>query len=212
MPNWCITEFTITASNASLKVLNEKFEEAFKVDTIENDFGSEWIGNLLVVAGEDEDYILHGSYNCRGWISYYEYREGNNICLSTESAWSPSTDCIRLFCSKFVDDADITYVATEPGNLIFLTNDSDVEGKCDIYTYINRSDTRLTDEDYDILESFDKYDYLSLDEDEVKDILKDISVFKGKADRMTVDEMTDYINRNTDNSVCVNVYEYEELL
>ena len=134
MPNWCKTNVTITASPESIDVLVKEFMDAMRSNPLEADFGNRWLGNLLLHIGMDSEAVIRGDVRCRGEVSWLEKQNDTSLHLELLSAWNPAMQCIKLFCDHFVKDAEILYVAEEPGNMLYWTNNPDVAGRVFIET------------------------------------------------------------------------------
>lgn len=137
MPNWCYTNITIYHNDEEkLKAFYDKIEEWRSKPFKENDFDKYsmgWLGNIVGNAGlaewkkvgEREGFVPNIS--CRGSIQTFELH-GNRININTETAWCPMMQMWQKLCDKYLPDAEIFYMAEEPGCELFETNDPDVIG------------------------------------------------------------------------------------
>ena len=129
MPNWCFSRVQITGPENEIKVLNDEFEKAFKIDQVENSWGKTWLGNLVLHLKKDWQEIP-----CRGEICYYDHSEPDKISLDVETAWAPLLRPIILMVDEYAPNADIIYTAEEPGCCLFVSNDPEVAGRICIET------------------------------------------------------------------------------
>ena len=127
MPNWCYTIIKLYNTPEKITALDKALQEAQKEWRVKSDFGSMWLGNLLVHMGYSKDEVVNGDIRCRGSITDISVSK-EEINLATETAWSPMLQVIRLFADKFAPDTEITYTAEEPGCELYWTNDPDYEG------------------------------------------------------------------------------------
>lgn len=137
MPNWCMTGITIT-SNGKLKKCFDEMQEALSSNPANAGFGNEWLGNLLLHIGMDEDEVVCGDIRCRGYVCDLTYDSGeacDEIVMHTESAWCPATKAIMMFVDKYCDDYEFLYWADEPGNGLYCSNDPSIAGKVSIDFY-----------------------------------------------------------------------------
>lgn len=128
MPNWCFTNVAIHDDEGKIDTLFDEFSKALSIKS-GSDFGTGWLGNLLMHIGYSEDDASYGQVRCRGTVLSAEKVDKNEINLQTESAWSPHLECVRLFVEKYSDTAEIIYSAEEPGLELYCTNDPLLVGK-----------------------------------------------------------------------------------
>lgn len=122
MPNWCITNHTIVGEEKELSELYNLMKklEDMKTPLVENGFGSDWLGCLVVALGKKWQ-----EYRCRGCWTCLEKHEGS-ITFDTTTAWCPMNEVFDLLCEKFPSISHY-YYAEEPGCCIYETNDIDGE-------------------------------------------------------------------------------------
>lgn len=129
MPNWCSTEITITCKDMSeAKKLYELVEDWTSSDKMENGFGHNWLGNVVLGSGigtVDED--VNTDIRCRGYITD-KYYSGNKVRISTETAWAPMLRMWVLIMAKYTPGAQINYEAVESGMEIYSTNWQEMAG------------------------------------------------------------------------------------
>ena len=59
MPNWSLTEYSITNKDQNLlETLKKGFDNAFQITKIKNDFGEKWLGNILSYLGMSDDEVM----------------------------------------------------------------------------------------------------------------------------------------------------------
>ena len=137
MPNWCYSNITIYHNDEEkLKAFYDKIEEWRKKPFKQNDFdkySKGWLGNIVgnsglakwKKVGERKDFVPN--INCRGSIQTLEL-DNRRILITTETAWCPMMQMWQKLCDKYLPDAEIFYMAEEPGCGLFETNDPDVIG------------------------------------------------------------------------------------
>ena len=114
MPNWECCDYDITDTRDNISLLAHEFEQA-KKHNAENDFGENWMGNLMVHIGypyKDVCKRANGCPNARGEIVGFSIHNNDNtgmstLSIQTETAWSPLHDCIVQFCRFFLPDCEI---------------------------------------------------------------------------------------------------------
>lgn len=129
MPNWCYSNITIQSDD------KQKLEELYNLilkwtdhSLIENDFGDNWLGNIVEGSGiatcrKGNFYDANNKLvSCRGTLDYVDFYT-QDIMISTDTAWAPATKMWQLICDKYLpSDYEIFYDASEPGCGIFSTN------------------------------------------------------------------------------------------
>lgn len=132
MPNWCYSNITIQSDD------KQKLEELYNLilkwtdhSLIENDFGDNWLGNIVEGSGiatyrKENFYDANNKLiSCRGTLDYVDFYT-QDIMISTDTAWAPATKMWQLICDKYLpSDYEIFYDASEPGCGIFSTNRPD---------------------------------------------------------------------------------------
>lgn len=123
MPNWCLTQMIFHGEKEELNDLHNKIEKWASGKLYENDFGSTWLGNILIGAGlenridSDVDQL-----RCRGYITYlgevesFKDSDEATFNLDTETAWAPMclmwSEVIHTLGYKSIG---FSYCAEEPG-------------------------------------------------------------------------------------------------
>ncbi len=134
MANWCYTNITISHKDQGLlEGFFEKIEEWTSKDYVKNDFGHNWLGNIVGNSGiakwTDDFHTDSGEYiKARGTLNERHLNKGY-INLATKTAWGPMMRMWVLVCEKYLPGAEIIFTAEESGNLLYQTNDPDLEGK-----------------------------------------------------------------------------------
>ena len=120
MPNWCSTAYVIEGNAKEVKSLYELMKglQERKEPSVENGFGTSWLGCLVDGLGGDWNKTY-----CRGDWSNLEMN-GDNLQFTTETAWSPCNEVFDLVCEKF-PSLHYYYQAEEPGCVFYQTNDSE---------------------------------------------------------------------------------------
>lgn len=123
MPNWCYTQYRF---EGDVQKLYDYIETATSRNFMENGFGTSWLGNLVLAAGEytEEDMRAQTVPECRGWIDSYMLKNGYLI-VETETAWGPMHDVWDYVIEYLEADISYLYYADEPSCEIHETNDSE---------------------------------------------------------------------------------------
>ena len=161
MANCCCTDLWIRGDHESInKIWNE-------LQIIEANHSPHIIPEraLLDHVGIDAKTVC-----CRGDIAYMD-RQGDEIKLSQDDAWSPNLGAISMFCDKIAPESvGITYLAIEPGCDIFMTDDADYEDKW----LLDLWDTE------GLPDCFDGMDYEFMSDDDLKSLLERALGYKRK--------------------------------
>lgn len=128
MPNWCNTSMTIEGPKAEIESIHRKIKEWTSRNYVENDFGKNWLGNIVVGAGFSYKLLA-----CRGLISFMDEeitarQDEPGIYyfqIQYESAWTDINGTWETILKKYAPNCEIYYVAEELGNEYFVTNDRD---------------------------------------------------------------------------------------
>ncbi|MBO7715866.1 MAG: hypothetical protein J6S85_20045 [Methanobrevibacter sp.] len=138
MPNWCNTSITINHENKEeLKKMFDKVQKWLETDILNHGFRARtWLGNILGNSGladwiEDEGFVTPSGekIRARSSVEMLEYNEVEGIRIFQEDAWSPMLRVWQLIFDEFLPESQIIYTAEESGNILYLTNDPDYEGK-----------------------------------------------------------------------------------
>lgn len=118
MPNWCSTAYAIDGDAKEVKQLYELMKELEEREkpSVENGFGTTWLGCLVDALGEDWQKVC-----CRGSWSGLEM-DGDVLRFFTETAWSPCNETFDLVREAF-PSLYYYFQAEEPGMGIYETND-----------------------------------------------------------------------------------------
>lgn len=128
MPNWCNTSMTIEGPKAEIESIHRKIKEWTSRNYVENDFGKNWLGNIVVGAGFSYKLLA-----CRGLISFMDEeitaRQDEPgvyyFQVQYESAWTDINGTWETILERHAPNCEIYYVAEELGNEYFVTNDRD---------------------------------------------------------------------------------------
>lgn len=124
MPNWCDTEYIVTGPKEQLERLfniMNNLENMPDPGLIDNDFGSSWLGNLVMALGKDPDTIGR----CRGTWYGLELKE-DRLIFWTCTAWCEADDTRHLLESCF-PNLTFYFMSEELGCDYWATND--INGK-----------------------------------------------------------------------------------
>lgn len=130
MPNWCYTNITISHENETEVEKLEKFVDKWtSKDHMDNGFGHKWLGNIVLGSGVGTiDTGKETDLRCRGTIIDY-YRSGNELVISTETAWTPMLQIWVKVIDKYLPGGELIYSTDEGGFDINDTNDPELVGK-----------------------------------------------------------------------------------
>lgn len=128
MPNWCSTDMIIEGPKREVEAFHKNVLKWTSKNYVENDFGKNWLGNIVVGAGFSYKLLA-----CRGAITYMDEeitarQDEPGIYyfqVQYESAWTDINGTWETILEKFAPNCDIYYVAEELGNEYFVTNDRD---------------------------------------------------------------------------------------
>lgn len=118
MPNWCSTAYVIDGDAKEVKQLYELMKglEERKTPSVENGFGTTWLGCLVDALGKDWNDV-----RCRGSWNGLEM-DGDVLKFSTETAWAPCSETFDLVREAF-PNLRYYFQAEEPGMEVYETND-----------------------------------------------------------------------------------------
>lgn len=119
MPNWCYTDIIIDGPDDEIISLYGEF--------------TKW--NDAPRRNELWQFLAHAglnqvNYRCRGIIDYMncDMRKNNShIAIGTETAWIPMIQMWRDIVAKYSKNCKIFFRAEEPGQEIYMTNDTNYE-------------------------------------------------------------------------------------
>ena len=125
MPNWCYTKYCFYGDSAAIKTLGKDIKRFTSKNYRENDFGKNWLGNVLLGYG----FAYEGnSFSFRG--SILDMEEGKDcLFLSTETAWAPMPEMWDAIFEKHFKAEDETilisyvFLSEEPGCALYVNTD-----------------------------------------------------------------------------------------
>ena len=127
MANNCSTTYTLHCEDEKqLDAFEKNMEEALERKELENEgISSSWLGWLIIQSGAAtlDDILNTQKYQCRGYISWWERTDFDEITIDVITAWIPMHDAILEMAAAFAPDAEIIYRAEELGCEIVQTND-----------------------------------------------------------------------------------------
>lgn len=123
MPNWCYTGINIKCSSEEeAEYLYKKIQKWTSVNYCCNDFGLNWLGNIVGNSGVGKIKDGRSSVDCRGELIYLDLND-NEVIVETETAWKPMLQMWKRICDKYlVEGYGIEYSAEEPGLGLYVTN------------------------------------------------------------------------------------------
>ena len=123
MPNWCSTAYVIDGDAKEVKQLYELMKglEERKTPSVENGFGTTWLGCLVDALGKDWNDV-----RCRGSWNGLEM-DGDVLKFSTETAWAPCSETFDLVREAF-PNLRYYFQAEEPGMEVYdLSSDCSLQ-------------------------------------------------------------------------------------
>lgn len=130
MPNWCCNSEIIAGPKEEVEKLRDLIEEWTSKNYVENGFGLEWLGNIVIGAGfmiYDDD-PEHG-FHCRGNLSdVLEIEEGTDgedwkLHFQSLTACIPMPEMWYAIVAKYAPHCNYYYFSEEHGNLLYQSND-----------------------------------------------------------------------------------------
>lgn len=210
MPNWCITNATVTTdSEKTAKTVYDKLNEWLKEPEGKSmsDFGDGWLGNLAVNSGvlDSYDEIDKGAdaMAVRGSVDDIQL-DGTDVKLSMCTAWGPMMEPLyRAIEKNFGFDAiDITYASMEPGMVLFITNDESLVDK--YFVEIDENADESIKKAFDIEDGYYEDTY---DEDDLAYNLR--TLFGIDDESVSIDELLDRVSEL--DGIYIYLWEYEDI-
>ena len=123
MPNWCFTTYKIEGDKKEIQDLYQKLNSLSerKESLIKNDFGKNWLGNVVHLFGGNWEDIY-----CRGTFESLEILADGILQFDTETAWVEINE-VWEFVKKSYPSIQYFWVAEECACEYYATNDT--EGK-----------------------------------------------------------------------------------
>lgn len=126
MPDWCDTEYFIKGDRDQLSRLHElmlSIESGQHPGLIKTDLWTTWLGNLVMVLGEDHFTIGR----CRGWWYGLEFDlEQGELHFWTTTAWCEADDTRHLIERNF-PDIKFYFMSEDSGCGYWVKNNVDSE-------------------------------------------------------------------------------------
>ena len=130
MPNWCCNCEIIAGPKEEVKKLRDLIEEWTSKNYVENGFGLEWLGNIVIGAGFTiyDDDPVNGFY-CRGNLSdALEIEEGKDgedweLHFQSLTAGGPMPQMWYAIVAKYAPHCKYYYYSEEHGNQFYESND-----------------------------------------------------------------------------------------
>lgn len=120
MPNWCISENYIHGPKTEIDTLYGKITEFTKHNAKENDFGLNWLGNIILNSGfQTTDEDNENGFECKGSIVEYEIISEDVLGLFIESAYEQMNKIWLALIEKYAPNCKLHFIAYEPNNNIY---------------------------------------------------------------------------------------------
>ena len=197
MPNWCSTQVTINSSKEEITSIKNVIEKIQELNLVKNSWGGTWLGLFLHHLGEYDEDSQQASCSCRGSV-YISDADEDTIVLDVESAWSPHVGPIVKLCEKYAPNAEIMYMAIEPGCCIYISNDPTVVGQYLLDVW----------DSYELPESLSGEDYDFLDEIELRDTL--IEALDG-CEQNSTKQLIEEAHEKYGNKLSINQFQHADL-
>lgn len=147
MPNWCYTMYVAEGPKTQLQKLYDTMNAITAIPfpgIIENDFGSSWLGNLVMVLGLDPRN--HSDFRCRGSFEDVTIDpDDGRLRFYTSTAWCEADDTRHLIEEKF-PGVHLYFMSEEFGCGYWETNDT--EGKYFRDRFYFQPEDYLDDDNY----------------------------------------------------------------
>ena len=141
MTNWCMTRIQIRHEDKNkLAEFKEIIENCTKQNLAENGFGPKWLGNIVLHEGLGTiSENISTDVKCRGSLVDMYLDAADGLIVDTETAWLPCLNLWSKLLEKYLPDAELIYIADEPGCDLFITNDPDYVDKyyLDVFEDVN---------------------------------------------------------------------------
>lgn len=144
MPNWCSTKITFTPNKpGALEALNHLYENLMQMQDDRQKNKDVREGMIWEVDIEERFSLDIDDYK-RGYFDYInEQNEDGSFTVFLEDAWGPNLSWWKALLDTMygVDTIKMLYVAEEPGQAIFCTNDRDELPMYNAYMQFNHQDS-----------------------------------------------------------------------
>lgn len=145
MPNWCETRLTFSSNGteegnkALIDFYNNLISILSKNEYDGKDVWEETIENTLFSMHEElKDKTINRYYNKRGYIDFIDTINNECFHMVCYDAWCPNIEFWYILVTTLYQNLiDIQYIAHEPGNNLFETNDKGLLPRYNIWLYIN---------------------------------------------------------------------------
>ena len=147
MPNWCSTNITFTPNKpGALEALNHLYENIMQMKD-ERQKNKDVREGMIWEVDLEERFNLDIDDYKRGYFDYIEEQnEDGSFTVFLEDAWGPNLSWWKALLDTMygVDTIKMVYVAEEPGQAIFCTNDKDIMPMYSAYmNFINQDSLQL---------------------------------------------------------------------
>ena len=191
MANCCMTDISIIAEPNEIDILWHHLQKASAFEC-NNKSTPGWLGNIVEYCGKS-----YKDYECRGIIDDAYKPDSTCIHIFVEDAWEPHLDPFKLLIKTFAPKAQLSYVATEPGNGLYETNDPDYAEK-----YI------IDDMVGGYFDDCDYFEPLFTEEGLRSELLRFLN--DSGMENKTLQEIIDEVEERTEYNVGIHMYEYAE--
>jgi hypothetical protein len=120
MPNWCFSSYVAEGPKEQIQRLEDMMvclDAMPGSGLIENDFGANWLGNIVAALGGDYNEV-----RCRGYYTEVTRDDETHLSFFTETAWAEADGTRHLIEEKF-PGVKLYYISEEFGCEYWVTND-----------------------------------------------------------------------------------------
>lgn len=139
MSNKCANFISIEGKENELRKFNQLIDDWTSKDFENNGWGTNWLGNILGFSGVAPKKEQFDNIFCRGYLYEKEFvQEADNrflLKIQTISSWSPCVYMWKLICDKYLSNYKLTFVCEEPGEGVYITNDTELAKKYILYVW-----------------------------------------------------------------------------
>ena len=127
MPNWCNTTWNFDGTKSEIQTLYDILDKARSTDTVKNDFGERWLGNIAYLIGINNE--IDKSFECRGTLDSVGGIgiDGNDhawFSIETTTAWTYDENLWYAVIKKLnLSSIIVSFFAYEPSDDICVIHD-----------------------------------------------------------------------------------------
>jgi hypothetical protein len=216
MPNWCFSDIMIHGSKNEIELLHDKIKEFTSHNADENDFGLNWLGNIVLNAGFTTTDNDGNGFKCRGSMTTCQIENEEHLHIQTETAWGPTSKMWLALIEKYAPNCKFHLLAEEPGCELYVKYEDETDNvkyyddiDYNVEVYMEYPEPNLSETEMRFLSNFmDEHEYAT------KELLDIINSYLKATKQKEINEsdiesfFIDYDNRleNEDNYIIINKY------